>query len=192
MISTINYSMAPNLTDRQQQLLRLLHSRLKISTEEIKRDFSISAATASRDIHALVLAGEAVQTSHGIKLAPPREPTVQERKCFYCGGLINDRTVYIIQLEDGSQRAACCPHCGLMAIDQPGIHNVLVRDFIHGRMVNARQATYLLGSSVNLCCEPSVLSFISQEEAERFQIGFGGRTYKYEKILAELKDSMKL
>ncbi len=184
--------MVPTLTDRQQQLLDILHTRLKISTEEIKRRFSISAATASRDIHALVLSGKAIQTSHGIKLAPPPEPIIQERKCFFCGGAITDRTVFIIQMEDGSQRSACCPHCGLMAIDQPGTQNALVRDFIYGRMVNAGQAIYVLGSTVNLCCEPSVLGFLSQEEAERFQTGFGGKTYTLETVLSELKKSMKL
>ncbi len=184
--------MVPTLTDRQQQIVDLLHIRLKISTEEIKRRFSISAATASRDIHALVLSGEAVQTSHGIKLAPPREPAVQERKCYYCGGSINDRTIFILQMEDGSQRNACCPHCGLMAIEQPGTQNALVRDFIYGRMVSASQAIYLLGSTVNICCEPSVLGFLSQEEATRFQTGFGGKTYALESVLAELKISMKL
>jgi hypothetical protein len=181
-----------NLTDRQQQLLDILHTSGKISTEEIKQRFSISAATASRDIHSLVLSGEAVQTGHGIKMAPPPEPTVQQRKCFYCSGLINDRTVFIILMEDGSQRSACCPHCGLMAIDQPGTQNALAKDFIYGRMVNARQAVYVLGSTVNLCCEPSVLSFISQEEATRFQTGFGGRTFSLEAVLSELKNSMKL
>jgi DeoR family transcriptional regulator, copper-sensing transcriptional repressor len=182
----------PNLSDRQQQLLDLLHSRLKISTEEIKRTFSVSAATASRDIHALVLAGEAVQTGHGIKLAPPTDPIVQERKCYYCGGIVNDRTVFIIQMEDGSQRNACCPHCGLMAIDQPGTQNALVRDFIYGRMVNAHQAVYVLGSTVSLCCEPSVLGFLNQEEALRFQNGFGGKIFTFEAVLLELKDSLKL
>ena len=182
----------PNLNYRQQQLLDMLHTRLKLSTEEIKRSFSISAATASRDIHALILAGEAVQIGHGIKLAPLSEPVIQERKCFYCGGMVNDRTVFIIQMEDGSQRNACCPHCGLMAIDQPGTQNALARDFIYGRMVNANQAIYVLGSTVNLCCEPSVLSFNSQEEALRFQKGFGGKTYSLEAITLVLKGSMKL
>ena len=182
----------PKLTDRQQQLLELLQSRLKIPTEEIKRHFSISAATASRDIHALVLAGAAVQTNHGIKLAPPPEQQAPEKKCFYCGGLVNDRTVFIIQMEDGSQRSACCPHCGLMAIGQPGTQTALASDFIYGRMVNARQAFYVLGSSVNLCCEPSVLCFVSQEEALRFKTGFGGSIYPLEAAISHLNDLMKL
>jgi DeoR family transcriptional regulator, copper-sensing transcriptional repressor len=182
----------PNLSVRQEQLLQLLQTRLKISTEEIKSHFSISAATASREIHALVLAGEAVQVSHGIKLAPPLEARLQQKKCFYCGGMINDRTVFIIQMEDGSQRSACCAHCGLLAIGQPGTQTALVSDFIHGRILNARQAIYVLGSMVNLCCEPSVLCFASREEAQCFRTGFGGSVFPLYEVIAELKDQMKL
>ena len=182
----------PTLTDRQQQLFEILQSRQRISTEEIKTHFAISSATASRDIHALVLAGMAVKASHGVKLAPPAERLFQEKKCAYCSGTIKERTIFIIQMQDGSQRSACCCHCGLMALDQAGVQTALASDFIYGRMVNARQATYVLGSRVNLCCEPSVLSFASEDEARCFQLGFGGSLYTMESAISQLKGLMRL
>ncbi len=180
------------LSDRQQQILELLQTRQRISTEEIRAHFDISPATASRDIHALVLAGLAVKASLGVKLAPPGEQSSQEKKCFYCNGTIKERTVFIIQMEDGSQRSACCCHCGLLALEQAGVNTALACDFLYGRMINARQAAYVLGSTVNLCCEPSVLSFDSEEEARRFQLGFGGDVYTMEPAIQKLKDLMRL
>jgi hypothetical protein len=182
----------PILTDRQQQLFELLQTRLRISTEEIKTHFLISSATASRDIHALVLAGMAVKASHGVKLSPPAEPLDQEKKCSYCNGIIKERTVFVIQLQDGGHRNACCCHCGLMAVDQAGAQTALASDFLYGRMVNARQATYVLGSVVNLCCEPSVLCFANEEEARCFQLGFGGNLFTMESAIAQLKSLMRL
>jgi DeoR/GlpR family transcriptional regulator of sugar metabolism len=61
------------LSDRQQQIYELLQTRLRISTEEIRAHYDISPATASRDIHALVLAGLATKASLGVKLAPAVE-----------------------------------------------------------------------------------------------------------------------
>jgi hypothetical protein len=182
----------PTLTDRQQQLLEILQIRLRVSTEEIKTHFAISSATASRDIHALVLAGMAVKASHGVKLAPPAEQPFQEKKCAYCNGSVNERTVFIIQMQDGSQCSACCGHCGLMALDKAGVQTALATDFIYGRMVNVRQAIYVLGSTVNLCCEPSVLCFASEEEAHCFQLGFGGSIYTLESAISQLKGLMRL
>lgn len=47
-------------------------------------------------------------------------------------------------------------------------------DFLHGHMISANQAIYLLGSDLNICCVPTILTFGSRLEAERFQKGFGG------------------
>jgi len=147
------------LSDRQQQIYELLQTRQRISTVEIQDHFEISSATASRDIHALVLAGAAIKASRGVKLAPPVDSALPEKKCPYCGGMLKERTVFIIQMEDGRQQSVCCCHCGLMALEQTGVRTALACDFLYGRMINASQALYLLGSSVNLCCGPTVLAF---------------------------------
>jgi DeoR family transcriptional regulator, copper-sensing transcriptional repressor len=182
----------PNFSDRQQQLYELLQARQRISTEEIKKQFSISSATASRDIHALVAAGMATKASHGVRLAPPQETTFLETKCHYCGGTAKERTAFIIQMQDGTQRSACCCHCGLMALEQAGAQTALARDYLYGRMVNARQATYILGSRVSLCCEPSVLCFANREEAACFQLGFGGSLHPMDAAISILKSLMSL
>jgi hypothetical protein len=180
------------LTDRQTQLFELLQTRQRISTEEIKSHFAISSATASRDIHALVLAGLAVKVSHGVKLTPPGELPFHEKKCFFCNSTLKERTIFIIQMEDGSQRNACCCHCGLMALEQHGVQTALASDFIYGHMVNARQAMYVLGSAVSLCCEPSVLCFSNETEAQGFQKGFGGSLYNMPTAITQLKGLMRL
>ena len=182
----------PTLSDRQQQLYEILQTRRRISTKEILTHFEISPATASRDIHALMLAGLAEKASRGVSLVSPAEQSLREKKCSYCGGTVNERTVFIIQLQNGGQRYACCCHCGLMALGQVGVQTALASDFVYGRMVNARQAAYVMGSSVNLCCEPSVLCFANVEEAYCFQSGFGGVTYSMNGAISQLNNLMRL
>ena len=79
-----------------------------------------------------------------------------------------------------------------MALDQAGVQTALACDFLYGRMVNARQATYVMNSRVNLCCEPSVLCFASADEARAFNQGFGGCIFKMDEAVSQLKDLMRL
>jgi hypothetical protein len=180
------------LSDRQQQLLEWLGTARSISLEAIEERFGISVATAYRDVHALVAAGLAVKTSRGVRLAPlPETAPETPGRCFFCGGAIKDRTMFMIEMQDGSRRSACCSHCGLIAL-APEMHSALARDFLYGRMVNVRQASFLLGSSINICCEPSVLCFANEGEAGCFQLGFGGQVYPFEGALARVKQASLL
>ena len=175
------------LNDRQQTLLEMLQERNSVSIEEIEQAFSISTPTAYRDVHALVQAGVAVKTNGGVKLQ-----TSSEGKCSFCGGTINERTTFIFHLQDGSQKKACCPHCGLMGLGQSNVVSALASDFLYGRMINARQAAFLLESSVTMCCEPSVLCFGSEIEAKNFQAGFGGKLYSLEDATKRVNELMKI
>ena len=47
-------------------------------------------------------------------------------------------------------------------------------DFFFGTMLNVREAWFVVNSAINLCCQPSVLSFSQRNVAERFAQGFGG------------------
>jgi hypothetical protein len=182
-----------NLTDRQQQIHEWLQSQRTISIEEIQERFGVSAPTAYRDARALIENSLALKTNRGVKLPPSIEtPVRQDNKCSFCGGEINPRTMFIFQMQDGSQRSACCPHCGMMALGQSGVTAALASDFLYGRMVNARQASFLLESSVSLCCEPSVLCFASEDEAQHFQQGFGGKIYTLEQAAQRVNQLMTL
>ncbi len=68
---------------------------------------------------------------------------------------MNPRLVFHIQLADGARRSACCAHCGLLAL---GAHKdsrqAMTTDFLHGSLLNAAQAWYVLESSVSPCCRP--------------------------------------
>lgn len=180
------------LSDRQQQLLDWLHTRHPVSILEIEEHFKISSATAYRDVRALIQAGFAIKASEGINLPLPPGRLRQEGQCFFCGGMTNERTVFLIQFEDGSQSSACCSHCGLLAIDRPNISLALASDFLYGRMVNVRQASFLVGSRVNLCCDPSVLCFATQEDANSFQSGFGGKVCSLDQAVTQLRALMRL
>jgi hypothetical protein len=182
----------PKLTDRQQQLYEWLQSQGSISIAEIEARFGVSIPTAYRDIRALVETSLATKTNRGLKLSPPSESIQQEGKCASCGGMINERASFVIQMQDGSQRSACCPHCGLLALSQSGVVTALASDFLYGRMVNARQAAFLLESSVSLCCEPSVLCFGNTTEAKNFQKGFGGKVCTLDEARALIAELMSL
>jgi hypothetical protein len=183
------------LTDRQEQLLEWLQTRRTALIVEIEGRFGVSAATAYRDARALVEAGLALKTNGGIKLPPPAAPAsrpLSGGKCAFCGGMVNDRTMFILQMEDSSQLTACCPHCGLLALNRPKVLSALACDFLFGRMINARHAIFLLESSISLCCEPSVLCFANEDEARRFQQGFHGMICSLDQARARVAEIMAL
>jgi nitrous oxide reductase accessory protein NosL len=61
----------------------------------------------------------------------------------------------------------------------------MTADFLHGHMISAGRAIYVIESQLTVCCVPSILSFGSRQEAERFRKGFGGK-------LADAKTTVKL
>ena len=182
----------PVLTERQTQLLEWLQTRHSALIEEIEAQFGISSATAYRDSKVLVEAGLALKTNGGIKLPPMSGKPGQAGKCDFCGAIVDERTMFIIQMEDGSRQRACCPHCGLLALQRQGAVSALASEFLYGRMINARQAAYLVESSVSPCCEPSVLCFASEDEARRFQLGFGGLLCTLDEARARISAIMNL
>jgi hypothetical protein len=80
----------------------------------------------------------------------------------------------------------------MMAIRQPGVHSALAVDFLYERLVNARQAAFVLESSVNVCCQPSVICFANEKDAQGFQMGFGGRICNLDQAIAGVRDLMQL
>ena len=164
-----------NLTPRQREILKLVTEKGILSVEEIQQALGISQATTYREFQTLVRLGLAAKAPGGI-----RQIEVPLSHCIQCRKEINFRAAFFIEQVDGKQASACCPHCGLMFLSRrTDISTVLATDFFYGTRLNARQAVYVLGSSVSLCCYPSVLSFSSRVDAQRFALGFGGEVMDF-------------
>lgn len=162
----------PNILHRQQKILDLLKAQGSATIQELAEALHVSAMTVHRDLDKMRLAGLIEKTHGGAMLASSSSPS---QGCAACGKRVAERTTFVLHLRDGGQRRACCAHCGLILLGQSGqVTYALTADFLHGHMVDAFQATYVLQSDLVVCCGPSAFSFLSPAEAERFQKGFGG------------------
>jgi DNA-binding Lrp family transcriptional regulator len=180
------------LSDRQQQLYEWAAANDQLPLIDIQKRFNISVSTAYRDIRALLESGLVIKTKRGIRISPSKSDHKSHEQCWHCGGLLNERLSFTIQLRDGSSRSTCCAHCGLMALNQPNIQSALTSDFLSARMINVREGTYILKSSISLCCEPSVLSFATENDALRFQKGFGGVVCNLDQAIIQLNNWMEI
>jgi len=70
--------------------------------------------------------------------------------------------------------------------------SALTTDYLYGKMVNVRQASYLIESDIKPCCTPSVLSFASEEDTRRFQKGFGGMVMDYQQAILAVQEMMSI
>ncbi len=58
------------------------------------------------------------------------------------------------------------------------------------RIVDARDATYLVDSRVSACCSPSIISLINADDARSLQPGFGGAVMSFDELQAYLRQKM--
>lgn len=181
------------LSERMGLILDYLRGRGSATVREVQKHLGISSATIYRDVAVLVNAG-LVHRSHGRLTCQQPDHLVSSRAgCVMCGVGVEQRTAVSLRLDDGSQVAACCPHCGLMYIShEPRVISALATDYLYGKMHNVRQAAFVLQSQVQICCAPSLLCFANQEDASRFQTGFGGQVLTFEQAMQALQHMMFL
>jgi len=67
----------------------------------------------------------------------------------------------------------------------------LTADYLHGHIISAGQAVYVIGSDLTVCCVPSVFSFGSQQDASKFQKGFGGTLANMDETSHYLQGTMR-
>ncbi len=102
-------------------------------------------------------------------------------ECAVCGKEIGPaNATFKVEYADGKQETYGCPHCGFTAMQGREVKSATTTDFLRRTTIDARTAWYLRGSEVGYCCEPSWLSFATQEEAEKFARGFGGEVLDYD------------
>lgn len=157
---------------RREIILERLRQSGRLSMDEIVKDLQVSIMTANRDVRQMEEEGLIRRERGGIAMpAPISKPDA----CCMCRRPVPDRTRFLFSNPNGEVSTACCPHCGVSRlVGQNAAANVFATDFLYGTLVNASAATYVIGSLVRLCCSPSVLSFESHDDAQRFQTGFGG------------------
>jgi hypothetical protein len=160
--------------ERQNLILEWLAANGSLTIDALSERLEVSPMTVHRDLDALARDGRVVKVHGGVALAQPA-PENRASLCRMCDRPVQQRTAFTIRLENGSVQTACCPHCGLLLLDDQKVASVLATDFLYGRVVNAAQAVYLLESQVAICCVPSVLAFADADDARRFQKGFGGK-----------------
>jgi hypothetical protein len=171
---------------RQQQIVEWLQTEGSLAIEALAARLGVSAMTVHRDLDQLASSTGQVQKVYGAAEWVEARPAAAHRPvCEMCHAQAPDRTLFTMQLKSGGRRYACCPHCGLLMIDDD-VALALTPDFVYGRMVNVTQAVYVIDSRVHLCCVPSALCFTSIEDAQSFQHGFGGKVMTFEVMMKYL------
>lgn len=182
--------MSHSSVNREKKILELLQKQGSASIQELVDAFDVSNMTIHRDLNRMVEAGY-IQKKHGGVTLTGKSSFAIEGQCDLCSKAIQSRTSFIVRFENGEQKRACCAHCGLMIQSQAKkVWQSLTADYLHGHMISAKQAVYIMGSDLNICCVPSMLSFGSRSEAEKFQKGFGGTLGSMEEAVHYLHGMM--
>lgn len=174
--------------NREKKIVEILQKQGNASIQELVEACGVSSMTIHRELNKLAEVG-IVQKKHGGVLLVDQSPADNINQCAMCNKRISERTVFIVRLQNGEQKRTCCAHCGLMMQNQfRNILQSLTAHYLYGHMVSADQAIYILGSDLTICCVPSVLGFGSQQDAEKFQRGFGGTIANIEEALHYLHE----
>ena len=161
--------------ERREYILEKLRETGRIQVSEISKTLGVSRMTVHRDLDALANEGEIRKVFGGAVLARMPVKPQSEGRCNVCGRAILPHTRVILHTADGKQLETCCPHCAMLLMERrDDIISGLATDFLHGKMINLKTATFVVNPDVVVCCTPSVISFADTEEARRFQIGFHG------------------
>jgi len=172
--------------DREKKIVEILQKQGSASIQQLMEVFGVSNMTIHRELDKLAKAG-IIQKKHGGVLLVTQSPAENANQCAMCNKPILERIVFIVRLESGEQKRTCCAHCGLMLQSETkSALQSLTADYLYGHMISANQAMYVLGSELAICCVPSVLSFGSRQDAEKFQNGFGGTIADIEEALQYL------
>lgn len=176
---------------REKRLLEYLQSNESASIQELAEALGVSNMTVHRDLNRLAETGQVRKKHGGATLHREIAGKRASSSCDMCGKTVSQRTIFTVKFKHGEMKTACCAHCGLMLhSNEKDAWQSLTADFLYGHMISAEQAYYLIGSQVNVCCVPSLLSFGSKEDAQKFQRGFGGKVAKLREAVQYLSGLM--
>jgi DeoR family transcriptional regulator, copper-sensing transcriptional repressor len=178
--------------ERQNRIIELLAEHGSVQVDDLENLLGVSKMTVHRDLDTLEADGQLRKVHGGAALAE----VAHSDECTFCHGTIppDSRSKVTLHMVDGSHHHACCPHCGLLALPELGatVTSALVTDFLYGRVINARVASYVVNPTLQICCEPTTLAFQNRADAERFQRGFGGQMLGLAEAVTALQNAMAL
>jgi len=163
---------------RRERILQWLKEDSLLRIDDLAERLGISTMTVHRDLNVLAEMGLVEKIHGGVQL--PDAHTSPTQTCTLCHMPVKHRLHFILTAAGGETRRACCPHCGLLLLaHESESAPALLRDFIYGRIVNVRQAHFVVESRISICCEPSVLAFATAADAHDFQRGFDGQVMDF-------------
>ncbi len=165
--------------ERRNYILKVLHETGRVQVTELSKELGVSRMTIHRDLDALAQKGQLEKVFGGAALKTIPKHDDPPHACELCGRPVHARTRVTLRTKSGDQIEACCPHCGLQLLEErDDIVSGMAIDFMHGKMINLKAATFLVNPDVIVCCAPPVICFADKHDAQRFQIGFNGRLAK--------------
>lgn len=171
--------------ERQAQILKWLDAQKSIRLSDLADRLGVSLMTVHRDTAALADAGSLVKAHGAVQQAHLTAATV--RLCPLCRTPILDRLRFSFTNLAGENLEACCGHCAFTLASQPAeLSSLLATDFLYGRVMSAAQAHYVVNSRVAVCCMPSVLPFLTADDAADFARAFGGEVMALDQVRAKL------
>jgi DeoR family transcriptional regulator, copper-sensing transcriptional repressor len=194
VINITGNNMSDSPLARRQAILERLHLHPEVSIQDLIEHLGVSAMTVHRDLNKLAAAGLLVKVHGGVRSAAAAlSDATPDRTCSICSAPLSARTAFVIQRQEGGQIHACCPHCGLLSLERtPAAAYALAADFVHGRMVNVPDASYLVASRLPACCSPGILVLADAADAHALQSGFGGTVMSFEQVRSYVRDQMGL
>lgn len=175
--------------ERKNIILGRLAENGRMSVDTLATDLGVSPMTLNRDVRDLAAEGK-IRRMHGLILLPEDAPAGDV--CTLCRREVADWIQFLLVFPSRKTALYCCPHCGLAQINAtPRPVAVFATDFLYRTLIDAYSATYLVGSRINLCCQPSTLCFSSLQDAQDFQKGFGGECCDMEGAIRRLYQQAK-
>lgn len=115
--------------------------------------------------------------------------------CFVCQRPLHPSQTFLVLSQNGRERRACCPRCGLRFVIESNGKPSQATDFSNGKLIPAESAFYLEGSDLMQCCGsttmradagivcethydrclPSLVAFGTLANARAYQQAEGGR-----------------
>lgn len=105
----------------------------------------------------------------------------------------HEKTLFTIMTKDKKRMVACCGHCGLFMMYK--LKDKAVRaitpDFKTGRLIDAKQAFYVAGNDLVVCCIPSTITFEKKQDAVDFQKQHSGEILTFDDAMNNINKIMK-